>query len=175
MRSLLVEQRLDIWHHVVWFDAMGEELDYLALTIEQVLGEVPLDLAIRRLRLQVLEEGRGCVTFDVDFAHAFEANLVVGLDPLLDLSLRPRLLRTKLVARECQNSQTIARVCIVHLLVLAIVPIGQASLRRDVDYDNGLRTLDEGADRHFRFISNPADEALKEFSSHLISFFTYQI
>ena len=58
-RSLLVEQRFDVWHHVVWVDAVGDELDDLALTVEQVLGEVPLDLTIGRLRLQVLVEGRG--------------------------------------------------------------------------------------------------------------------
>ena len=145
---------------------MGEELDDLALTVEQVLSEVPFDLVIWRLRLQVLVDRRSRVTFDIDFAHEVEANLVVGLDPLLDFSLRLRFLRTELVARECQDSQTIALVCIVHLFVLAIVPIGQASLGCDVDHDNGLRTLDEGADRHFRFFCNLANKALKEFSSH---------
>ena len=67
--SLSIEKWLDIGHHVVGVDAMSKELDELTLAIEQVLGEVPSDLAVRRLCLQVLVEGRSVVTLDVYFAQ----------------------------------------------------------------------------------------------------------
>merc|ERR1711997_1298554 len=84
------------------------------------------------------------ITVDVSLAQERESNLVVGVDPLFDLSLRPRLLRTKLVARDREDPQTSSMVRIVHFFVLAIVPIGQASLRCDVDHDNGLCTFNKG-------------------------------
>ena len=146
---------------------MSKELDELTLAIEQVLGEVPSDLAVRRLCLQVLVEGRSVVTLDVYFAHEWLGELIIGLHPLLDLSLRPRLLRAKLVAREGQNPQAVALVRIVHLLVLAIVPIGQASLRGHIDDDDGLCTLDKVAHGLLRLARNLADKNIHKLRCHI--------
>ena len=87
---------------------MGVELDNLALAVEQVLGEVPCDIAVGRLLLQVLVDWRGILTVDFNLTHERETDLPGRGDPLKDLSLGLGLLRTKLVARECQYAQTIA-------------------------------------------------------------------
>ena len=83
--SLLVEQWLNIGHHVVRVDAVGEELDDLTLAIEEVLGEVPSNLAIWRLCLEVLVDGGGIVALNIDLAHDRESSLVVRGDKILDL------------------------------------------------------------------------------------------
>ena len=126
---------------------MGEELDNLTLAVEQVLGKVPGDFTIGRLRSQVLEDRAGVVPIDIDLAHDWESDLVVLFDPVLDRGLIIRLLRAKLVAREGQDLQAVCLVGVVHLLVLAIVPIGQASLRGYIDDDDGLGSLGEFSDR----------------------------
>ena len=146
---------------------MSVELDDLTLAIEQVLGEVPSDLAVRRLCLQILENCTSVLILDIYFAHEWLCELIIGLHPLLDLSLRPRLLRAKLVAGEGQNPQTIALVRIVHLLVLAIVPIRQASLRGHIDHDDGLCTLNEVAHRLLRLARNPADKNIHKLRCHI--------
>ena len=77
---------------------MLEELDNFAVFVEQVLGEVPFDLGIGSQSLQMAEQRADVVAFHIDFAQDWELGTVVTSDPLLDLLLRPWLLRSKLIA-----------------------------------------------------------------------------
>ena len=83
--SLLVKQWFNISHHIIWVNAMGEELDDLTLAIQQILGKIPFDLVVGRLFLQVLVDCRGVITLNIDFAHERETDLVVLGDPVLNL------------------------------------------------------------------------------------------
>ena len=40
-KSLLIEQGFDIGHHLHRLNAMGVELDHVALSVDKVLGKVP--------------------------------------------------------------------------------------------------------------------------------------
>ena len=123
---------------------MNIEFDKVALSIEQVLGEVPVDLVLRRLSLQVSVEGADVVTLDILLGEHWECNTVGSADKFRNLRLRPRLLSTKLVAWHADDEETSLPMGFVHLLVRPIVG-SQTSLGRDVDDDDGLYILLKGA------------------------------
>ena len=71
---MLVEQALDFWHQIFWCVAVRQELNDVALAVDEVLIEVPLNIVVRALLLQVLVECVGVVTLHIDLAENGEFN-----------------------------------------------------------------------------------------------------
>ena len=124
---------------------MGVELDEVTLSVDEVLGKVPGDLGIGSLSLQVLVDGTGILTLDISLAEEGESNRVVRSDPLVDLLLRPWFLCTELVTGNSEDSESTGLMGGVHLFVLAVVPIRQASLGSNIDHNDGLGTFSKGS------------------------------
>ncbi len=121
------------------------ELDYVTLAIDEELGEVPLDLGIGLGSTDELIERACGVSLDITLAEKREGGAIGASDEILDLLLGLGLLGAKLVAWVADDLQASATIRIVHFLVLAIVLVGQASLRGDVDDNDGFGTLCQGA------------------------------
>ena len=146
--SLLVKERLDVGHHGLWGDTVLVELNHVAVTIDEVLSKVPLDFGVGHGGRQVLVQRTGIVTFDVAFAQNGERDSKLSLNPLEDLLLGPGLLGTKLVAGVAEDLEASATMRLVHFLVLAIVSLGQASLRGNIDHNDGFGSLGDGTEGH---------------------------
>ena len=64
--SLLVEESLDVGQEVVGVLAVAAEPNDVTILVQKVLEEVPLDVVVGALRLQVLVKVASVVTLDVD-------------------------------------------------------------------------------------------------------------
>ena len=117
---------------------MRVELDNITLTIDEVLGEVPLDLRVGRLSIQVLVERADALVFHVRLGQERELDGELRGNPLFDLSLIPGFLRAKLVAADGENLKSTFTVGTIHLLILTVVLVGETSLGGDVDDDDGF-------------------------------------
>ena len=117
---------------------MRVELDNITLTIDEVLGEVPLDLRVGRLSIQVLVERADALVFHVRLGQERELDGELRGNPLFDLSLIPGFLRAKLVAGDGENLKSTFTVGTIHLLILTVVLVGETSLGGDVDDDDGF-------------------------------------
>ena len=120
---------------------MRVELNEVTLSIEKVLEEVPLDLTLRSQSLHVLVNIAGLVSLHVNLGEHWEAGGVVGIDPLLDLCLRPGLLSAELIAGAGEDLKSTATMSFVHFFVLPVVAVGDTSLRGYVNDNDGLCTL----------------------------------
>ena len=117
------------------------ELDDVTLAIDEELGKVPLDLGIGLSSLNELIERACGVSFDITLAEEREVGAIGAGDEIFDLLLGLGLLSAKLVAWVADDLQASATIRIVHFFVLAIVLVGQASLRGHVDNNDGFGTL----------------------------------
>ena len=117
---------------------MRVELDNITLTIDEVLGEVPLDLRVGRLSIQVLVERADALVFHVRLGQERELGGELRGNPLFDLSLIPGFLRAELVAGDGENLESTFTVGTIHLLILTVVLVGETSLGGDVDDDDGF-------------------------------------
>ena len=143
---------------------MGVELDELPLSIEEVLSEVPLNLCIWCLLLEVAVKRGDALTLHVNLAEKWECARVVLSDPVLDLLFRPGFLGAKLVARVSEDAESALPVLVVHLFVLAVVPIRESSLGCNIDDNDRLGPLGEFADPDGVLLSDSPDENIKKCS-----------
>ena len=107
---------------------MGAKTNYVAIFVYEVLEEVPLDLVIRSLFLQVFIQVADTISLDIDLAEKGELDSELLVDPVFDSLFFPGLLCTKLVAGAGQNPQASRTVGSVHGLVRLIVRLGHSSL-----------------------------------------------
>ena len=90
------KQILNILHHGCWLNLMFEEFLHVSLGIEQVLGKVPLGLALLLiLGLQILIQRAYVFANNVLLGKDGELDVVLLSKPFLDLRLGPGLLRSK--------------------------------------------------------------------------------
>ena len=156
MVSLFVKQFIYVWHHVEWINLWLVKLDNFAVLVEKVLSEVPSNLSVRSLSSKVLVEWTHILPLDVRLAQNGEEKRVLAGKPALDFLLRPGLLATELIARVGKDLQSSLSISLVHLLVLAVMLVGETSHTRDVDHDDGLRTICQISNRHFLLFSDAA-------------------
>ena len=142
------------------------KLDNFTVLVEKVLGEVPSDLSVRSLSSKVLVQWTHILPLDVRLAQNGEEKRVLAGKPAFDFLLRPGLLATKLVARVGKDLQSSLSIILVHLLVLTVMLVGEASHTRHVDHDDGLRTISQIPYRHFLLFSDAAHQNLKKGSTH---------
>lgn len=79
---------------------------------------------------------------DGDLLHHWELDIVLFHkveDPLGVM----RFLRTKLIAREGQDFETLVLIILVHLDQLSVVPLGYTSFRCDINDKDGLLPIDK--------------------------------
>ena len=141
---------------------MGAKTNYVAIFVYKVLEEVPLDLVIRSLLLQVFVKVADTVSLDIDLAEKGELDSELLVDPVFDFLLFPGLLRTKLVAGAGQNPQASRTVGSVHGLVRLVVRLGHSSLGGNVDNENRLCIGSEFANWDGRLLSDAADHDVEE-------------
>ena len=140
---------------------MFVELRCFTLCIDQILSKVPLDFTFRKLLFEVLVDGVGTFTNTFCLFKNWELSLVVFLHPSLDLLARFRFLCSKLVARHSNDLETTAVIFIVHLFVLAVVPIRVFSLRGNID-ENGNFALSHQFFQTTCLTTNFRDLAVKQ-------------
>ena len=105
----LSQQCLNIGTQIFRLGSRCIALDYLTLTVDQKLGEVPLDTLAaqqaRRLRFKLHKQRVSLVAIYIDLLEQRKANAVVQLTKLGNLSFITRLLRAKLVTRKARHPQ----------------------------------------------------------------------
>lgn len=157
------EQFLDERSNLVWSDSRIEALDYVAIAIDEELGEVPLDVAtiatlaidlggepehavhqhVARttarglLLLEVLEERRGIVTIDIDLLETRESGIVLGIAELGDALVILLGLLHELIAGEIEHNETLILILAVHRLERLIL-WGQTAGCSCIDYEQHL-------------------------------------
>ena len=141
---------------------MGAKTNYVAIFVYEVLEEVPLDIVIRSLFLQVFVQVAGTISLDIDLAEKGELDSELLVDPVFDLLLFPGLLCTKLVAGAGQNPKASRTVGSVHCLVRLVVRLGHSSLGGNVDNENSLCIGSEFANWDGRLLSDAADRDVEE-------------
>ena len=114
-----------------------EELHHIAVSVDKVLGKVPLDLRLGQSLVEELVELVLAVADDIALCEHREVYTVVGSEPFFDLRLGPRLFRCKLVAGDANDQEASRTMRIIQLLVIGIVR-GEASDGSHVDEDDGL-------------------------------------
>ena len=114
---------------------MMEELNEVSLSIQKVLGEVPLDLRVRGLLFQILIHRADVVSDNFHLAHERECNSVCGENPLFNGFFTLRLLVFKLVAGESEDLESTLTHSTIHTLICSIVLVRKTSLRGYV-YDD---------------------------------------
>ena len=139
--SLLVKQCLDVGYHLVRMNPVSVELNDVTLTIQKVLREVPLDLRVRGLLLEILVDRADVASNNIHFAKERECDSVVGDNPLFDRLLGLGLLGPELVARECKDLESSMTHSTVHLLVRSVVLVSKTSLRGYVYDDERLCSI----------------------------------
>ena len=128
-----------------------EVVHYLAVLIDQELGEVPgNDLCLvragvvhRTLGSAEAVHGVRAGSVHLDLGEHGEGDVVGALGPGFDLSLRARLLLLELVARECKDLKSLLAILIVESHHLTIVHVRQTSLGRDIDHHDALLALQD--------------------------------
>ena len=128
---------LDIWHQALWCIRVMEELDHIAISVDKILGKVPLNLRLRQGLVEELVELVLAVANDIALCEHRELYTVVGSKPLFNLGLGPGLFRCKLVAGDANDQKASRTMRVIQLLVIGIVR-GEASDGRHVDEDDGL-------------------------------------
>ena len=128
---------------------MMVELQHFAFAIDKVLCKVPLNLSIRKSCSQVLVQGTHIAANHIDFAQQRKGDSKWCSDPLWDLLLWPGLFVTKLVAGVAKDLESSPTMRLIHFLVLAIVWLGQASDRGNVDDYDCFGISSDSAQRHF--------------------------
>ena len=166
VRCSLIEKALNVAHHAHGVGTVSVELDHFSVLVDEELGEVPLDLGIGSLRGKAGIQRADVLALDVNLGKHWELDSVVACNPVLDLRLGPGLLRTKLVAWVRQDLQSSASIRLVHLLVLAVMLVGEASLAGHVDHDDGLRTISQVANSYFIFFSDATHRDVEKGSAH---------
>ena len=141
---------------------MGEELDDTSLTIKEVLCEVPGDLRVGGLLLEVSVDSADAITLDVALAEQGEPDCVVLGNPVTDLCLWPRLLSTELVAGVANDCKATCAKLLMHFFVLAVVAVSETSLGGHVDNDDGSGVLTHLAKRDFLLFSDLADRDVQD-------------
>ena len=153
----LAKELLDIGHHFAGIDTVSVELDDVALSVQEILSKVPCDSGVRGLFVQVLENGARVVSLNLNLTEERESGSKLGADPLLDLLLGPGFLGTELVAGEGEDLESALLVGTVHLLVRTVVRAGKASLRGDVDDDDGFGSGYDAGKRLFLGLGDHTD------------------
>ena len=93
--------------------------DYVALAIDEELGEVPANAAAEEAGLLVFEElveRVGGVAVDVDFAEDGEFDAIVQVTERFDVGVGAGLLMSELIAREAEDFESARVVLGVELL-----------------------------------------------------------
>ena len=129
-----------MFHHLFWLKVVNKEHNSLAIFIKKIFSKVPFNVVFGSLLLEILEEWAGVVADHLLLFDHGERDLICFEKPGPNLLVRIRLFFSKLVAGNCDDSQTPRIIFVVHLLVLAIVLISESSLRSDIDNDRGLST-----------------------------------
>ena len=117
-------------------DARREHGDHLAVTIDQVLLEVPRHwaghLGVGMLRQEAIEWA-DVVALHRDLGEEIKTHVVFLGAELLDLQVGAGLLAHEVVGREGQDAETLVLVLAVERFEFLVVAIGEAALRRDID------------------------------------------
>eukprot|EP00354_Favella_ehrenbergii_P009131 CAMPEP_0170469166 /NCGR_PEP_ID=MMETSP0123-20130129/12090_1 /TAXON_ID=182087 /ORGANISM="Favella ehrenbergii, Strain Fehren 1" /LENGTH=146 /DNA_ID=CAMNT_0010735951 /DNA_START=347 /DNA_END=784 /DNA_ORIENTATION=+ len=141
---------------------MRRELHDVAVLVDEVLEEVPLDIVVRALILQVLVKVAHGVALDINFGEDGELDTELRRDPILDFLLVPGLLRAELVAGVGQDLEASRTVLVVHGFVRAVVRLSDTSLGGDVDNEDGLRIDSEVSDGDGGRFGNAAHHDVEE-------------
>ena len=115
--------------------------DHLALSVDQELVKVPLDLTgefgVGRLAREELEKRIDPLALDDDLREEREADLVLGRAKLLDLLVGPRFLLAEFVGGEGQDREPLILVLLVNRLEILVLR-SQAALAGRVDDQQDL-------------------------------------
>lgn len=140
MRRLQVSGKI-LLHHT-WIIQGSVSLHHLTFSVDQKLGEIPLDAISHEafpvgLLLQPLPQRMSGGPVHIDLTEHVKLG-VVGLCKLLDLRFISGLLVPKLVRREAKDAQTSLSVRDVHCRKLRVVYWGFSSLRGNVGDDDNI-------------------------------------
>jgi len=138
---------------------------------DQELAEVPLDVAsehpqerlVGSTALQLLVQGMGIVSIDVDLGEQWELGAFV-LSEGLDLGVGARLLGAELVAGKGQHRELVAAELGSQLDQLFVVGLGQTSLRSHVHNEDGRNGAVFGSEVNIVAINVKRTLAVKESS-----------
>jgi hypothetical protein len=94
-------------------DSRSIPLDQTSLTVDEELGEVPLDTATpwpTFFTLEISEERMSIPTIDIQFRKKWESHSEVDLTDLLDGLVGLRLLAQELITRKAEHHEVIVRI-----------------------------------------------------------------
>lgn len=98
-----------------------------AILLDQEFGKIPPNQTlISRCNLEKLKDWRCVATIHLDLIHKHSSK-AFGLGKLLNLLIRPRLLHSKLIARECLNDKALVPILFQEYSKLFIVYCCQSS------------------------------------------------